>query len=260
MRTPITFYGGKARMVNLLLKYIPIHHAYCEPFFGGGALFFSKPKSDVEIINDVNGEVVNFYRVLKTKFIELESEISATLHSRELFNKAKIVYENPELFSDVKRAWAFWVLANQGFASSLSSWGFANDNSKEKTLAYKREAFSFDFAKRLEITQIECTDALRVIERCDTPNTFFYLDPPYFNSHQGHYKGYTEQDFTNLLQLLATIKGKFLLSSYPSETLKSFTVDNNWFYDSFEKPVGVTNLTKKIKTEVLTYNFLPDCE
>jgi DNA adenine methylase len=235
LKTPITYYGGKQMMVALLKQYIPNHRIYCEPFFGGGALFFSKPKSDVEIINDLNGEAVNFYKIVKTNFAELETEISITLHSRELFKKAKVVYENPDLFTELKRAWAFWVLANQGFASSLDSWGFANDNSKEKTIANKRDTFSLEYAQRLEITQIESNDALRVIERCDSVDTFFYLDPPYFNSNQGHYKGYSERDFTNLLELLSSIKGKFLLSSYPSDVLKKHTKEHKWLSESISK-------------------------
>lgn len=257
MKTPVTYYGGKQRMVNVLLKFIPPHRIYCEPFFGGGALFFAKPKSEVEIINDLNGEVINFYRVVKNKFTQLQAEVVSTLHSRELFNKARIIYQNPEMFTDVKRAWAFWTMANQGFASCLSSWGFANDNSKEKMLFYKREGFTLEYAKRLELTQIECFDALSIIKRCDCADTFFYLDPPYFNSHKGHYKNYSENDFFKLLELISSIDGKFLLSSYPSDILTEFTVREGWFSDSFYKPVAVTVNAKKIKTEVLTYNFLP---
>ena len=109
MKTPITYYGGKQNMLKYLLELIPAHRIYCEPFFGGGALFFAKPKSEVEVINDKNGEVINFFKVIKTKFPELQKEIQATLHSRELYKKAMVVYEHPDLFSDVKRAWALWT-------------------------------------------------------------------------------------------------------------------------------------------------------
>jgi len=255
MKTPITYYGGKQMMVKQLLKYIPVHRLYIEPFFGGGALFFSKPKSEVEVINDINGEVINFYRMVQTNFIELETEIKATLHSRELFKKAKVIYENPDLFTDVKRAWAFWTMANQSYASSLESWGYANDNGKEKTLANKRDAFSLDYAIRLELTQIESNDAIKVIDRCDTVDAFFYVDPPYCNSHQGHYKGYSNYEFMLLLERLSTIKGKFLLSSYPSEVLSNYISKFGWKSESFTKPVGVTKNTRKSKTEVLTYNY-----
>lgn len=91
MKTPITYYGGKQTMVKILLSLIPPHNLYCEPFFGGGALFFAKPKSETEVINDKNGEVVNFYKIVQTKFPALEKEIRSTLHSRELFKNARVV-------------------------------------------------------------------------------------------------------------------------------------------------------------------------
>ena len=124
MKTPITYYGGKQALLKYLLPLIPVHKIYCEPFFGGGALFFSKPPSEVEIINDINSEVVNFFKVVQTKFDTLQKEVRASLHSRELYKKAMVVYNHPYMFDDVKRAWAFWVATNQGFSSLIGSWGF----------------------------------------------------------------------------------------------------------------------------------------
>ena len=72
MKTPITYYGGKQNMVSVILPLIPKHNLYCEPFLGGGAIFFSKPKSNVEVINDTNREVVNFYRVVQQDYTSLE--------------------------------------------------------------------------------------------------------------------------------------------------------------------------------------------
>ncbi len=187
--------------------------------------------------------------------VRAETEIKSMLHSRELFKMAKVVYEHPDLFTDVKRAWAFWTMANQSFSSSFESWGYANDNAKEKTLSNKRDAFTIEYAIRLELVQIESNDALKVIERCDTADAFFYLDPPYCNSHQGHYKGYSTVEFTLLLERLSSIKGKFLLSSYPSEILEGYISKFGWRSDSFSKPVGVTKNTSKSKTEVLTCNY-----
>lgn len=257
MKTPITYYGGKQTMVKILLSLIPPHNLYCEPFFGGGALFFAKPKSETEVINDKNGEVVNFYKIVQTKFPALEKEIRSTLHSRELFKNARVVYENPTLFTDVKRAWAFWTLTNQGFAGMVTSWGFGKDNAKEMSLARKRNSFSKEYAKRLQTVQVEHNDALKVIDRCDTKDTFFYVDPPYINSHQGHYDGYKEEDYIRLLEKLKDIKGKFLLSSYPSHILTKYIKKYKWKVQSIKKSVAVTKLTEKKKTEVLAYNYDP---
>lgn len=258
MKTPITYYGGKQALLKHLLPLVPFHHIYCEPFFGGGALFFAKMESPVEIINDINSEVVNFFRVVQTKFDALQKEVKASLHSRELYKKAMVVYNHPDMFDDVKRAWAFWVATNQGFSSLIGSWGFGKDDSKEAAVAKKRDAFSKEYADRLKKVQVEHNNALKVIDRADSKETFFYIDPPYINSDQGHYKGYTEEDFDLLLTKLSKIKGKFLLSSYPSTLLNKYIRKHKWKIQKVSKSVAVTKLTNKTKTECMVMNYDPE--
>lgn len=262
MRPPLTYYGGKQKLSKTILELIPKHHTYCEPFFGGGAVFFAKEPSTIEVINDTNGELINFYRVVKTKFRQLQKEVKATLHSRELHRQAaKMILYYPELFTDVKRAWAIWVLANQSYASLIetsSTWGYdKSKNTTAKRLHQKRENFTKDYAMRLEKTQIENVDALRVIETRDSEKTFFYCDPPYFNSDCGHYNGYSEQDFENLLNALSKIKGKFLLSSYPNELVEKYAKQNKWFMKKIDMPLSIVAKYKtgKRKTEMLVGNY-----
>lgn len=242
-------------MLRYLLEMIPEHRMYCEPFFGGGALFFAKPKAEVEVINDVNGEVVNFFKVLKTKFSLLQKEVQATLHSRELYKKAMQIYNNPKGYSDVQRAWALWTATNQGFAGMIGSWGFGKTNSKEKAVASKRDAFIEAYENRLRTVQVENNDALKVIARCNEKDAFIYCDPPYIGSDQGHYSGYTETEYEKLLQALSKVKAKFLLSSYPSKILSKYIRKYGWKTKKIEKYVAVTKLTEKRKTEVLVYNY-----
>jgi DNA adenine methylase len=257
MKTPITYYGGKQTLLKYLLPLIPQHKMYCEPFFGGGAVFFAKPKSEVEVINDINGEIVNFFKVIKTKFPELQSEIKATLHSRELYRNAMVVYAHPDLFTDVKRAWALWVLTNQGFAGMIGSWGFGKDDSKEAALATKRDLFTKEYEDRLTKVQVENNNAIKVINRCDDKETFIYADPPYIGSDQGHYKGYSESDYRELLDTLAKVKGKFLLSSYPSKILSTYIKKHKWKVQKVTKSVAVTKHTDKVKTEMIVMNYDP---
>lgn len=260
LRPPLTFYGGKQKLSSRIVELIPKHNLYCEPFFGGGAVFFAKAPSPVEIINDTNGELINFYKVLKTNFKKLEKEINYTLQSRQNHQSAKIVSGNPELFSEVKRAWATWTLANESFGSMLgTTWRCDfTKNTSAKRLDSKRNHFTQELEKRLKQTQIDCRDALYLIKSSDRRDTFFYLDPPYFNSNQGTYRGYKEMDFENLLILLTKIKGKFLLSSYPSPLLEKYTKQQEWFTQKLEMPVSIPLNRKgnpKMKTEVLTGNY-----
>lgn len=97
IKTPITYYGGKQLMLPHILPIIPAHEIYTEAFFGGGAVFFAKEPSLVEVINDRNGEVINFYRVLQMDFWKLNDMIQATLHSREMYHDAEVVYNQSAL-------------------------------------------------------------------------------------------------------------------------------------------------------------------
>lgn len=259
MKPPFSYYGGKQKLASRIIAMMPEHHLYAEPFVGGGAVFWNKERSPVEIINDTNREMINFYRTVQQDYVSLEKEIAITLHSRDLHRKAQVIYENPDMFSELKRAWAVWTLANQGFASRIdSSWGY--DLAKPtmaRKLKNRREGFTIDYAIRMQEVQIECTDALRIITSRDRPDAFFYCDPPYYNSDCGHYDGYTIEDYERLLQTLAKIEGKFLLSSYPSPILKQYSKAHGWHTESVEQTVSVARKKdgRKVKREVFTRNY-----
>lgn len=261
MKTPITYYGGKQKLASTILPLMPQHILYAEPFLGGGAIFFTKPKSEVEVINDTNKELVNFYRIVQNDYVSLEKEVKITLHSRDLHRKASVIYNNPDMFSEIKRAWAFWTLASQSFASIIDgNWGYdIKKGTTSNKISNKRESFTEDYAIRLQGVQVECTDAIRIIKSRDAKDSFFYCDPPYYNSDCGHYDGYSIDDFENLLKNLSKIEGKFLLSSYPSDLLKQYVKDNKWHQIEIKQAVSVANSNSskppKIKTEVLTANY-----
>ncbi|HTB32795.1 MAG TPA: DNA adenine methylase [Bacteroidia bacterium] len=260
MKPPLSYYGGKQLMKKEILPLIPPHKLYCEPFFGGGAIFFAKERSEIEVINDNNGELINFYKVVKTQFKELEQEIKVSLSSRELHRKACVIYQYPDFFTEVARAWAVWVLATQSYGSILgSTWNFSkNTNSPERKTHNKRLASVEQYAKRLENTQIENREAIYTIRSRDSAESFFYVDPPYIGSHQGHYRGYEKIDFEKLLIQLSEIKGKFLLSSYPFEILAKYAKENNWHQKKIVKQVcmaGNPKVKMKTKMEVLTANY-----
>ncbi|MEX1120874.1 MAG: DNA adenine methylase [Balneolales bacterium] len=275
MKPPISYYGGKQRMAGKIIAMIPDHKIYTESFLGGGAVFWNKEPSDHEVINDVDDNIINFYRVLQENFDDLFGEISSTLHSRTQHLDAKYILKSePEKLSSsytyritesgmkpdfsVRRAWAFWVQSNMSYSSKLYG-GFAYDRSEDakttRAIINKREAFQLHYKERLSRVCIECNDAIKVIESRDTPYTFHYCDPPYFNSDCGHYAGYTEDDYEKLLITLSKIKGKFLLSSYPSEILDSYVNEYGWEQKSWNTSVSVSYKTSKMKTEVLTYNY-----
>jgi DNA adenine methylase len=258
MKPPFSYYGGKQTLAEDIVKVLPEHTSYCEPFVGGAAVFWAKNKSIIEIINDTNKSLINFYRCLQNEYLELEKMVRITLHSRKAHYEAKIIYDNPDMFPPIKQAWAVWVLANQSFSSMLDgSWGYDKNNKASTSIKIrnKRDAFSEDLAIRLQDVQIECADALYIIQSRDTVDTLFYIDPPYYNSNCGHYDGYTEMDFEALLKMLQSIKGQFVLSSYPSELLSKYTRLNEWNQISLEQQVSVNKGKGKKKVEVVTTNY-----
>ena len=259
LRTPISYYGGKQKLAPTIIKMLPAHKLYCEPFIGGAAVLFAKTQSLVEVINDTNAELINFYKVCKRRFHELQSLVRVTLHSREQHDDAWVIYNKPHLHDEVRRAWAVWVLSTQSFSANLEgSWGYdKSDNTTSAKISNKREQFTEDLAIRLQTVQIECADALYIIKSRDSVDSLFYCDPPYFNSNCGHYDGYSIEDFEQLLKLLSEVKGKFLLSSYPSDILKQYVKANNWQQWSTESNVSVNAKSgyQKRKIEVLTANY-----
>ncbi|WP_289659496.1 DNA adenine methylase [Flavobacterium panacagri] len=255
-KTPISYYGGKQAMLKFILPLIPKHRVYVEPFFGGGAVFWAKEQSEVEIVNDLNGNVTNFYQQLKTNFKELKGLIMATPYSREVYKNAMVIYETPYIFNPVHRAWSFWVGTVQGFSNKIGSWRSATKRSKESTLNYnKKEAFTEELSKRLDFVQIECKDAVELIIKQDSEDTFFYIDPPYVGANQGHYGGYTQEHFALLLSALSKIKGKFLLSSYPNELLSEYRSQFKWFSNDKNMVLSASRESNKRKTEALTANY-----
>ena len=258
-KTPISYYGGKLNMLRHILPLIPKHKIYTEAFFGGGAVFFAKEAVESEIINDTNNMVVNFYEIIKTDFDWLKKRIEATPFSRATYNVAMTMYRMPNLFDKKQQAWAFYVGTNMGFACTIGSWGYDKFGTQKKKLLNKKINFNIEIQKRLENVQIENNDACKVIKSRDAVSAFHYVDPPYFNSNQSFYSGYTQDDFEDLLKTLSSIKGKFLLSSYPSEILATYTKKNGWHTKEFNKPLsaikGIAGQQRKRKTEVLTANY-----
>lgn len=138
--SPITYWGGKKNMLRHILPIIPSHRIYVEVFCGGGAVFWAKEPAHVEIVNDLNGMVANFYKVIKQDFKSLQKEIQATPFARELYEHALYIYYRPQYFTDVERAWAFWIACNQGWGGKIGTWGYGtSDNKRELSISRKRD-------------------------------------------------------------------------------------------------------------------------
>lgn len=260
MRTPITYYGGKQTMAKTIVSMLPAHRIYCEPFFGGGAVFFAKPKSYLEAINDNNERLVTFYKQVMNNFDELQQMVQTTLYAESEYKRARDIYNHRVPASDLEIAWSVWMLTNFSFAGTTEG-GWKWDNGKYGSHAavymnHRREEFTKWLHDRLSKVQISCRDALEVIKQRDSSDTIFYLDPPYPMADMGHYSGYSFVNLRELLTLLQTINGKFILSNYMSPILFSFIEKNGWLYKEIELSLNTSNFkTSRKKKEILVYNY-----
>ena len=245
-------------MLKYLLPLEPEHKVYAELFAGGASYFFAKQPSKVEILGDVNGNVANFYKVLKYGFEELLQLIEGTLHCEYTYEEATRIYFNPVESSAIERAHAFWVCHNMGYAGnpgdSFQYKWHSNDNWHPGiSTRIRREQFKY-YSKRLSTVQVHHASALDLIERLDSPYTFFFLDPPYVGANLFHYKGYTKDDYEALLIKLEGLEGKFLMTSYESDLLEKFTKRNDWHQERICRKLQIDPKSKD-KIEVITANY-----
>jgi DNA adenine methylase len=225
MKPLISYYGGKQRLAPYIvpiLQKIP-HTVRCIPFAGGLGIFYAWPKSYItnndhyrEIINDNSELLINLYRVARENPQEFDRIIQYTPYSQSEHQRAIHICKNPDGFDDLQKAWAYYTNIQQSFANVLNAgWGV--------TVMGHNRAATWDNARqripacleRLKDVHIACEDALRCIERWDSPQTLFYCDPPYPEANQGHYEGYSLEDWAALCDCLDSIEGSYVLSNYP---------------------------------------------
>lgn len=179
MKAPISYYGGKQTMLKHILPLIPAHSLYTEAFCGGAAVMFAKPPAVAEVINDINGELINFYCVAKAYPELLIAEIGKTLHARDHYDRANTIYKQPDNYTAIKCAWAIWALSKLSFASQLgASFGFDLKGVMAKKIRNGKDNFSEMLCHRLDRVTIENDDALKVIRRYDCEGAFHFVDPP----------------------------------------------------------------------------------
>jgi DNA adenine methylase len=251
-KTPITYYGGKQTMLKHLLPLIPKHTLYTEAFAGGAALFFAKERSDVEVINDLNGELINFYKVCQTKFDELKDRIQLLMHSRAVHQHAFYVYNNPQFFTEVDRAFALFTMSKMGFAGQLTaSFGFDKKECRiPKKVFYAKSAFNLSLKERLECVTIENDDAFKILVRYDTEDAFHFIDPPYVGSNLGHYADmFNDENLKQLLELCAKLKGKFMLTMFPNDLINNFAIQYNWRIHKIERQISACKSSSRRKQE-----------
>lgn len=260
MNTPLTYYGGKQKMLRHLLPIIPPHDAYIEPFAGGAAVFFAKAPARLEVLNDTNLLVWSFYRAAKLYPQPLIRALEATLHSRHEYRCALAVARRPQAHTTLELAAAFFVLTQQGFLGRIGSWGFGKDGRRAPfSRRYRNKLRQLDaLCRRLQHVQLECIDGAACIEKYDRPGAFFFVDPPYYNSNCGHYAGYSEADFVRLTETLRRVQGRWMLTCYPNPHVG--TLGEVRTFELRKDAMGGVNGGGVMKHECVVTNYSPEAK
>jgi DNA adenine methylase len=256
------WYGGKFSHLGWLLRLLPECHHYCEPFAGSAAVLLNRPASPVETYNDIDGEVTNFFRVLREHSGELVKQIGLTPFSREEFYKACGPYHG---IGEIERARRFFVRARQvrtGLAqtASLGRWANCKNTSRAgMSGVVSRWLGSVDMlpaiAERLLRVQIENRPAAEVITLYDDKRTLFYCDPPYPHEARGDAKAYgfemSNEEHEKLAGLLKKVKGKIAVSGYRCALMDKLYGD--WV--RVDAPAKKCHSVKRARTEALWINY-----
>ncbi|WP_442323791.1 DNA adenine methylase [Cernens ardua] len=206
----IPWIGGKRRLAKHILPTFSEHTCYVEPFCGAGALFFMKEPANVEVLNDINGDLINLYRVVKYHMEALYSEYKWVLTSRQQWEWLKGT--PPETLTDIQRAARFLYLQKLAFGGKVEGQAFGTaTTAKPRFNLLTLENDLVDMHQRLTNVHIENLPWDRCIEKYDRPHTLFYCDPPYWQT-EGYGVPFEFEQYEKMASLMRSIKGRMLVS------------------------------------------------
>lgn len=243
-------------MIKNLLPLIPKHKIYVEPFCGGASLFFAKPEVKVtnqngyrEVLNDTSKDLIHLYYIAQAypeKFLAYLDRFPYSEYWYSYFKK------NKNCKHPIRRAVGVYFRIMNSFANKMDdsfSFGKRGANRPIQQVTHRKRLP--EIVQRLQGVQLFCRDALSVIERFDHEHSFFYCDPPYPNTSQGSYKGYTQQHFEKLLAVLSNCKGSFMLSCYENEA-----VPKDWERFEFDAVCSASSSSNSQKRKEIVWRKL----
>lgn len=258
MKAVMKYPGSKWSIAKWIINFFPEHHSYIEPFFGSGAVLFNKPRSHIETVNDLDGNVVNLFEWIKRDPERLAHEIYFTPYARQVYEDAFTTVPEDSL----QKAVNFYIRLNMGhgFRTNGEKVGWKNDVQGRERAYASQDWCSLpekiiQAAERLRGVQIECRPAVELISRFNYPSVLVYADPPYVMGTR-HGKQYRcemdDQDHSDLLDALQAHKGPVILSGYENPLYNDRL--SKWYR---EETVCYSQVCSK-KRELLWMNFEPE--
>ncbi len=266
VKSPISRIGGKYYLADWLSQYIPEHGCYVEPLCGAGHLLFSKEPSQVEIINDIDSHLIGFFELLKddTKRAKLIQTLDNMLYSRRLWQKIRSRWKQGNLPQDEIERASWWFYLNRTcFSGDQRRGGFAvpSTTGRNPARTFRMAIDSLDIiADRLKNAVIECLDYSDCIRRYDSPNTLFYVDPPYLNKEDYYGKNsFSQDDHYKLAKLLNEAKAKVMVSHYQNGLYDELYREwSKYTYQGFKgSHKAELGQEKPVTVEALYCNFEP---
>lgn len=258
LRFPLGYFGGKYHLVNKLLPLLPPHRIYVEAFGGVAHLLFSKQPAYIEVYNDVDSHLVNFFRVLRDpeKFERFHRLAYLTPYSREEYSNCydRLFGDASEpIADDVERAWAFYVAVRMGFNGFTDYKSWSNSLVRNKAAKWARGIDILpEISHRLRTVVIENRDFRELFPLYDTDDTLWYLDPPYVpdTRRSGRFRHELSlEDHQELVQRILQLRGMVILSGYRHAVHQPLE-EAGWDVRHFQATICASRITRT--------NTLPD--
>lgn len=270
-KSPFGYCGGKFYLRHKIINHFPPHHTYVEPFGGGASVLLSKNSSRVEVYNDLDCQLVNFFRVLQDeeKFKEFYRLVSLTPYSRQVYNDFRCVVKETEIKDSIYIAYRFFIVARMSFSGIVgNSWRFSvtstNRGMSSEVSKYLSSIESLPaVVEKLKRVQIENYDFRRIFEIYDTTDTLFYCDPPYVAQTRKRGKVYkhemVDSDHADLVDILLKAKGMVVLSGYNNDIYNCLE-KAGWKIEKTVIPCAAKGRTGKYRGKKLTeVDYREDC-
>lgn len=222
LKPPIPRMGGKSKLRKTIIAMIPEHTCYVELFFGAGWVYFGKEPSKVEVINDIDKELINLFRMIKHHAPEIERMLQYEFSGRDIFEE----YRNCsiEYLTEINRAVRFLFLISQSFAGKGDHYGYGTNTRPSPQIFYKDVLI--ELKDRLRNTYVENLSFEKIIDKYDRGYSFFFCDPPYFETC-GYGNEFGEKEHLILRDKLHNLKGKFLLTINDHPQVRAWYKDFN---------------------------------
>ena len=273
MDSILNWIGGKSNSCKKIVELMPEHFCYVEAFCGACWILLEKPISKSECINDVNGELINLWRVIQKQPNEFKEREKYEMYSRELFDEYYIDFYNGthSKMTNLERSFRFFCMIKEAYASKFGNvWGYGQ--SRNQANAFFNEFKLIDIvAERLKHVQIENRDFQKVIDGFDSETTLFVFDPPYIKADVDtqYFKalganniiGFNLSDHQRLYKAITNLKGKFILTIDNDPFIRErycdgeqgsrgfWWIDNTVFYSSADKD------NRRHVTELIITNY-----